>query len=239
MDYTESMPAPLVKQNAGNSLDLVDIKEIRGNVVIVKDGSLRQIVMVGGVNFALKSEDEQTLIVQAYQSFLNSIDFPLQVVVHSRKVNIDAYIDTLLKRKENEPSPLLQSQIDEYVSFIREFVEKNAIMEKTFLVVVPFYPIGGITGTTKAASGVFSSLLGGKKSAAQNGAAPKNDEDAERAFKESTEQLAQRVGQVINGIASIGLDASILENQELLELFYNFYNPQTVERGAVNQERTS
>ena len=169
------MPAPLVKQNAGNSLDLVDIKEIRENVVVLKDGSLRQIVMVAGVNFALKSDAEQTLIVQAYQNFLNSIDFPLQIIVHSRKVNIDAYIETLVHRKENEPSPLLQSQIDEYVSFIKEFIEKNAIMEKSFLVVVPFYPSGGsIAGTTKAASGIFSSLFGNKKTAPDAGCGSKD-----------------------------------------------------------------
>jgi type IV secretory pathway VirB4 component len=227
------MPAPLVKQNAGNSLDLVDIKEIRGNVVIVKDGSLRQIVMVAGVNFALKSDAEQTLIVQAYQNFLNSIDFPLQIIVHSRKVNIDAYIEGLTRRKESEPSPLLQSQIDEYVNFIKEFIEKNAIMEKTFLVVVPFYQPGGAAlGTAKAASGMFSSLLRGKKTAATN-TVPKTDEETERTLKESVEQLSERVGQVVNGIVGIGLDASVLENQELVELFYNFYNPQTVERGTV------
>lgn len=226
------MSAPLVKQNAGSSLDLVDIKEIRGNVVIVKDGSLRQVVMVAGVNFALKSDAEQTLIIQAYQNFLNSIDFPLQIIVHSRKVNIDVYIEGLTRRKESEPSPLLQSQIDEYVNFIKEFVEKNAIMEKTFLVVVPFYQVGGAAlGTAKAASGVFSSLLGGKKSTAA--AAPKTNEEAERTLKEGVEQLSQRVGQVVNGIVGIGLDASVLENQELVELFYNFYNPQTVERGTV------
>ena len=226
------MPAPLVKQNAGNSLDLVDIKEIRGNVVILKDGSLRQIVMVAGVNFALKSDAEQTLIVQAYQNFLNGIDFSLQIIVHSRKVNIDGYLEGLLKRKGNETSPLLQSQIDEYVNFIKEFIEKNAIMEKTFLIVVPFYPAGGaIKGTTKAASGIFSSLFGGKKPA--QGPTPKTNEEANRALAENAEQLAQRVSQIVNGIAGIGLDASVLENQELIELFYNFYNPQTVERGTV------
>ncbi len=240
MDYTTTMPAPLSKQNAGNSLDLVDIKEIRGNVVVVQDGSLRQVVMVGGVNFALKSDAEQTLIVQAYQNLLNSIGFPLQIIIHSRKVNIDAYLASLLRRKETEPSPLLQSQIDEYVSFVREFVEKNSIMEKMFLVVVPFYPEGGaIAGTAKAASGVFSSVFHKKKPALAQNAAPKTDEEADHIFKENVQQLTQRVAQVINGIMGIGLDASVLENQELVELFYNFYNPQTVERGnIVAQQKT-
>src|SRR5579872_6100404 len=135
------MAAPQ-KMESGNSLDLVDIAEVRDNVVIMKDGSLRQIVMVGGVNFSLKSEMEQNIITQGYQTFLNGIDFPLQVVIHSRKVNIDTYIQTLAVRKESEESPLLKSQIDEYVEFIKGFVQKNAIMEKTFLAVVPFYPLG-------------------------------------------------------------------------------------------------
>ena len=166
------MSAPLVKQNAGSSLDLVDIKEIRGNVVIVKDGSLRQVVMVAGVNFALKSDAEQTLIVQAYQNFLNSIDFPLQIIVHSRKVNIDVYIEGLTRRKESEPSPLLQSQIDEYVNFIKEFVEKNAIMEKTFLVVVPFYQVGGAAlGTRKRPPACFPPCSEGKNPRSRS---PKN-----------------------------------------------------------------
>jgi type IV secretory pathway VirB4 component len=226
------MPTPLVKQNAGNSLELVDIKEIRNNVVVLKDGGLRQIIMVGGVNFALKSEDEQNLIVQAYQNFLNGIDFPLQVIVHSRKVNIDAYIDTLLKRKENEPSPLLQSQIDEYINFIKDFIEKNSIMEKSFLVVIPFYQKGGaLAGAPKAAGGLLSMFGGTKKTAAEQSA--KQGEDTETTFRENVEQLGQRTAQVVAGIADIGLDATPLENQELIELFYNFYNPQTVERGGI------
>jgi type IV secretory pathway VirB4 component len=232
------MPTPLIKQNAGNSLDLVDIKEIRGNVAVMKDNSLRQIAMVSGMNFALKSEAEQTLTVQAYQNFLNSIDFPLQIIVHSRKVNVDSYLQGLLRRKEEESSPLLQSQIEEYVSFIREFVEKNAIMEKSFLIVVPFYPTGGgIVGTTKAASGLFSSFTAGKKSAPARGAPSVATEELERTLKENIEQLSQRTNQVINGITSIGLDATVLENQELIELFYNFYNPQTVERGTTAPQK--
>jgi hypothetical protein len=136
-------------QEAGNSLDLVDIKEIRQNTVIVKDGSLRQIVMVGGVNFSLKSETEQNIITQGYQTFLNSIDFPLQILIHSRKVNIEKYIEALRARKEIEQSPILQNQIDEYSKFVEGFVEKNAIMEKVFLVVVSFYPTSILPSANK------------------------------------------------------------------------------------------
>ena len=216
------------KSEFGNSLDLVNITEIRDSSVLMKDGSMRQIIMVGGVNFALKSETEQNIITQGYQTFLNAIDFPLQVVVHSRKVNIEKYVETLKQRKEVEESALLQSQIDEYVEFINGFVQKNAIMEKTFLVVVPFYPVN-LVATKKAASGVFSFLKKGQNKEQDAKDAAEN----ERVFQENLAQMAQRVGQVVSGLAGMGLEATILENQALVELFYNFYNPQTIERKNI------
>ena len=221
------MAAPQ-KTEFGNSLDLVDIKEIKENVVVMKDGSLKQIVMVGGVNFALKSEMEQNIITQGYQTFLNSVDFPLQIVIHSRKVNIDTYIQSLAKRKEAEESPLLKNQIDEYAEFIKGFVEKNAIMEKTFLVVVPFYPVDAGLGVTKGGAAKFLPFLGGKGD--DKTAKAKSDEEAQRDFKENLAQLSQRTGQVMTGLVSIGLETTTLENDALIELFYNFYNPQTIER---------
>lgn len=223
--------APLSKQDAGNSLDLVDIKEILADIVILKDGSMRQIVMVGGVNFALKSETEQGIMVQGYQNFLNAIDFPLQILIHSRKVNISGYLEGLVHRKDSEASPLLQNQIEEYAAFIRGFVEKNAIMEKTFLVVVPFYPTGvSVAGTSKAVSSAIP-FFGKKPDAKQE---VKADEETERIYRENVAQLNQRTGQVVNGITDIGLEATVLGNEELIELFYNFYNPQTVEREKIN-----
>jgi len=210
-------------------MDLVSIQEIKESTVIMKDGGLRQIIMVGGINFALKSDDEQNLITQAYQNFLNGVDFPLQIVVHSRKVNIDKYVETLLARKDAEPSPILQNQIQEYAEFIRGFVQKNAIMEKTFLVVVPFYPLNFLP-SKKAAAGFLPFLNKKKPDAAQEA---KSDEDALRVFNENLAQLSQRTSQVMNGLFAIGLETTILGNQQLIELFYNFYNPQTVERESV------
>lgn len=212
------------KQESGNSLDLVDIKEIKESAVIMKDGSIHQIIMVGGLNFALKSEDEQAIITQGYQNFLNSIAFPLQIIIHSRKVNIGKYIATLRNRKEMEQSPILQNQIDEYINFIDGFVKKNAIMEKAFFVVVPFYPLNILPG--KKASDVFS-FLGGKKDAKTE---LSDKEEEGNIFKKNLAQLTERTNQVMNGLLAIGLDAEILANDQLVELFYNFYNPQTIEQ---------
>ncbi len=219
------------KQDLGNSLDLVDIKEIRDNVAILKDNSLRQVVMVGGVNFALKSDTEQNIITQGYQTFLNTVEFPLQILIHSRKVNIDKYIESLLRRKEVETSPILQNQIDEYTEFVKGFVSKNAIMEKTFLIVVPFFPLGAAMSGAK--KGLMDSIpfLGNRKKP-DAAATAKSKEEADHSFNENVGQLTQRTSQIVNGILGVGLEATVLGNQELIELFYNFYNPQTVERGT-------
>jgi type IV secretory pathway VirB4 component len=217
------------KQDAGNSLDLVDIQEIKQDTVTVKDGSFRQIIMVGGVNFALKSEMEQNIITQGYQTFLNGIDFPLQILVHSRKVNIDKYIQTLVDRRDAEQSPVLQNQIDEYTKFVQGFVEKNAIMEKIFLVVVSFYPTSMLPGT-KSVSGILSMFEKKKAPAAETA---QRAEAADKLFSENLAQLSQRTSQVKNGLLNIGLEATILNDEQLIELFYNFYNPQTVEHEKV------
>jgi type IV secretory pathway VirB4 component len=217
------------KQDLGNSLDLVDIKEIKQNTVIVKDGSFRQVIMVGGVNFSLKSEVEQNIIAQGYQTFLNSIDFPLQILVHSRKVNIEKYIETLMQRKEQESSPILQNQIDEYGKFIQGFVEKNAIMEKVFLVVVSFYPTSLMPSAQKV-TGLIPSLFGKKKEAPSAAAAAQTTEAENKLFTENFAQLEQRTSQVTSGLLNMGLEVTVLEDEQLIELFYNFYNPQTIER---------
>jgi type IV secretory pathway VirB4 component len=223
------MAAPS-KQDAGNSLDLVDIQDIKQSTVTVKDGSFRQIIMVGGVNFALKSEMEQNIITQGYQTFLNGIDFPLQILIHSRKVNIDKYIQTLTDRREVEQSPILQNQIDEYTKFVQGFVEKNAIMEKVFLVVVSFYPTSALPGA-KSVSGIMSMFGGKKKTPATETA--QHAEAADKLFSENLAQLSQRTTQVKSGLLNIGLEATVLEDEQLIELFYNFYNPQTVEHKKV------
>ncbi len=212
------------KQDLGNSLDLVSIKEIRNNTAILKDGSMRQVILVGGVNFALKSESEQNLLTGGYQNFLNGIEFPLQIVVHSRKVNIDKYVEGLLTRKEAEQTALLRSQIDEYVEFIKGFVEKNAIMEKTFLVVIPFYPMSIMS--TKKATGFLPFL----KKKQDKEAETRDAAETERIFQENLAQLIQRTSQITAGLLGMGLDATILNDEALAELFYNFYNPQTIER---------
>lgn len=211
-----------MKNNFGDTKNLVEVQEIKQNTVILKDGSLRQIIIVGGINFALKSEEEQNIILEAYRSFLNSLEFPIQILIHSRKINIENYIEILLKRREEEPSLLLKNQIEEYIEFVRGFVHENAIMNKTFFVIVPFTPIS-LTKETKKLTSKIQFL---RKKPVSN----QNQNDVEEEFKHNINQLNQRTARVVEGLISIGLDALVLDNDSLLELFYNFYNPETIEK---------
>lgn len=217
------------QKNLANAQNLVDIKEIRDDAVILKNGSLRQIIMVSGINFSLKSEAEQNIITQAYQNFLNSIDFPLQIIIHSRKINIEKYLEGLRAYEEKETSQLLRSQAGEYREFIRGFVAKNPIMEKTFLVIVPFYPLIIPGQESVSILGKYLPFLKKNKVAEE-----KAKQDTEKTFGENLAQLKQRVSQVLGGVSSMGLEGATLNDEQLVELFYNFYNPETVERENIN-----
>ncbi len=212
-------------QNFGNAQDLVAIEEIREGAVIMKDRSLRQVIMVGGINFSLKSESEQGTITLGYQNFLNSLDFAIQLIIHSRKINIDDYLKLLEHRISEESSELLQNQIGEYREFIRGFVQENPIMAKTFLVVVPFFPI---TIPSKKKLIGFIPFLKKTKGADEEQLREKGLD-----FQKNLEQLRQRANRIIEGLRAIDLEVRVLDDEELIELFYNFYNPGTIEKEGV------
>lgn len=211
-----------------NSQDLVEVEEIKESTLILKDKSLRQILMVSGINFALRSEEEQNAISASYANFLNSIDFDLQIIVHSRKINIDKYIVNLEGLASREQSPLLQNQITEYKEFIRTFVQDHAIMSKSFFIVVPWRVV-----SLPSASGAASFLSFGKK---KENPAEKLKEDTEKAasFSQNLDQLKQRTAQVVDGISATGLDVVLLNDEQLIELFYNFYNPESTEKKNIS-----
>lgn len=213
----------MADKQLANTQDLVEIEEIKENTVFLKNGGLRQVVMVSGVNTALLAEQEIEALSAGYINFLNGLDFQVQIIVHSRKVNIDRYLSGLESRIKDEPSALLQSQIKEYQEFIGGFVRENAIMEKSFLVIIPFSPI--MISGKDAISGLsqFLPFFGKTKSEAK-----KAEDDS--TIKENLEQLTQRTTQVVEGLSVMGLEAIALENQALIELFYNFYNPETTEK---------
>lgn len=199
----------------------VDVERVQNGTVVLKGGGLRKILLVSGINFALKSEEDKNIILQAYQSFLNSLDFSLQIIVHSRRLNIHGYLEGLEQRKEHEENELLREQIDEYSEFIKSFVEQSDIMGKSFFVVVPYDTV-----SIPTAGGVLSTLpfFGKKQGAAQQ---------ETKVTNEQIEQLNQRADHVATGLSGIGLRAVALNDAELVELFYNLYNPAPTEKKGL------
>lgn len=205
------------KQETQSTQQFVDVDHVKNGVVFLKNGSLRKVLLVSGINFELKSEEEQNLIIGAYQNFLNSLDFSLQVVIHSRKLNIDAYLKNLGERQDSEKNDLLKEQIDEYSKFIKSFVEMNAIMAKNFFVVVPYD-----SGSLIEESSAFLNMFRKNKT---------NDQlQNQQKIDEQINQLNQRTDHIIAGLSGIGLRAVSLNDEELIELFYNLYNPASVEK---------
>lgn len=194
--------------------------EIKDGVVIMKDGTLRRVVLVSSINFALKSEDEQKGIIQGYVSFLNTIDFELQIVIQSRKLNIEKYLgklDTLARQQDNE---LLRKQTKSYRSFVQKLVEDADIMDKKFYVVVPFSPF------SKKKKSFFSR--------AQEVIMPARVVSLSQAkFEQFKVEMDRRMGTVIGGLKSIGLQAAPLDTQALIELYYNVYNPVTKQKTRI------
>lgn len=190
---------------------------IREDVAVLKDGGLRVVLMCSSLNFALKSADEQDAIIYQYQNFLNSLDFPVQFVVHSRRLNISPYLDSLLERHREEENELLKVQIAEYAEFIKTFTEATNIMSKTFYAVVPFTP------PVYGQQGIISNLLGTL-------GLVKEKKDKSASFEEYKNQLWQRAETVVAGLQSFGVRAVPLNTEELIELFYGLYNPTEFER---------
>lgn len=199
---------------------LVEIKEIKNDVVYLKNGGMRKIIMVSGINFDLKSEEEQNIILSGFQGLLNALDFPIQFQIHSRKVNIDNYLNKIKERKRTETNELLKIQIEEYVEFVKSFVESNPIITKNFFVIVPYSPN---IASEQVKSGMFSFLN-------KNRSSKEIKNKKEESLSQAIEQLNYRVEKVISELSQIGLQASVLAGDELTELFYNLYNPELIEK---------
>jgi len=203
--------------------DFVPIKEVRNGVIILKDGSLRVVLMASSINLALKSVEEQEAVMSQFQGFLNSLDFTVQFFMESRKLDIRPYIALLEGRLAVELDELMKLQIREYILFIRDFVERANIMSKNFFIVVPYDPaLAGRAGRAGGTSGLIGSLLG----ASNANSAPMTDE----LFEQYRSQLEQRVGLVEQGIVRTGVRAVPLGTEEVIELFYKLFNPGELEK---------
>ena len=199
----------MATKEQGATQDFVPIKDIRDNVVILKNGQMCIILLASSINFALKSSDEQQAILQQFQSFLNTIDFSLQFYIQSRRLNIEPYLAQLQEREPAQDNDLMRIQLREYMEFIRTFTREVDVMSKNFFIVIPYSPV----------QLDFSSNIGamfGKK---------KDSNEEETKFEEHRLQIEQRASLVEQGLTRIGVRTIALQNEELVELYYHIFNP--------------
>jgi len=197
----------------------LEIKDIREGVLLLKNNSIRGVLMVSSINFALKSEEEQTAIIYAFQSFLNSLDFSCQIVIQSRNINITPYLDALKDLEDRQSNDLMKKQTASYREFIKNMVVGDVVMTKNFYVVVP-YALTEIFGI-KAASSQFNLFK-------KNGQTQEMDDEK---FERCKTQLWQRMEYLAMGLRRCGLEAIPLTTPELIELFWAIHHPDQAEVG--------
>ena len=201
------------------------IAEIRNDTVLLKNSGIRGVLQVEALNFNLKSETEQQGIISGYESFVNTLGFPLQIVVRSAKMNIDPYLLSLRELASKQQNELLRAQTYGYANFIERLIDVADIMQKRFLVVVPFDQ----SERKKTLLEQFFGWLSPDDSSAKA---------AERynRFNSVSHQLKERVQLVQSGLENIGLTSKRLNTQELIELYYSIYNPKTSEEQKLGKE---
>lgn len=197
----------------------IPVEQIREGVMVMKDRSLKGVLIISSVNFALKSEEEQGAIIFNFQNFLNSLDFSCQIIVNSRKVNITGYIDKIKKIEDEQKNELLKIQTADYRKFIEDLVAEDSIMSKNFYVVVPYYPL--------------LELAGGAPDAKQKKQMQNNTSQAltEQNFQTGKYQLWQRMEYVTLGLKRCGLKSIALNTEEIIELLWSLHHPKQAEMG--------
>jgi hypothetical protein len=212
------------RANPNSTQNALQIAEIRDGIVIMNDGSFRSVVMVKSINFDLMSQQEQEAVEYSYQGFLNSLYFPIQIFVRSERVDLQPYIDKLDKIRTEHENMLLAMLMEDYINFIDDLSQQTNIMDKRFYVAIPFFPI---TDVQKALTQSKSFITGlGKLFSKQEQHITVNEADLEKAKTE----LRNRVQSVLSGLWQCGIKGLPLDTQELIELYYDSYNPDTATR---------
>ena len=203
--------------------EFVPIKEVRDGIVVLKDGGLRALVLANSTNLSLKSSDEQRATIIQFQSFLNTLDFPIQISIQSRRLDIRPYLLLLENRMKVQNEPLLKLQTKEYMEFIRNFTETVSIMTKSFFVIVPYTQM-----SIRTDKGVLKGFFSKKN---------KQEEKIEEQldFEEKRSQLEQRVSVIQQGLNRCGIKSAQLGSEEVVEVFYKVFNPGELE-GKIELE---
>lgn len=213
---TKPAPAPNTTQNS------LLISEIRDGMVIMDDGSFRAVIACKSINFDLMSSREREGVEYSYQNFLNALYFPVQIFVRSQRVDIGPYIDRLVAIRRSQDNMLLNVLMDDYIRFIDILSQEANIMDKSFFIIVPYYPGGDINNIVEQSKGMFSKLIpSGRKTVT------KIDEAT---YLKAKDEIKNRVDSILSGLFQIGVQSVQLSTKELGELYYNVYNPDTAVR---------
>lgn len=195
------------------------IAEIRNDTVLLKNGGLRAVLQVEPVNFNLKSETEQQGIIAGYEAFVNTLTFPIQIVIRSTKVNIDPYLEQTRVQAEKQSNPLLKAQTEAYAAFVEKIVDVADIMQKRFFVIVPLDDVPAAANKRPGLLNQFLSWVSVDDGAGKAAGRYRN-------FPEKSVQLKDRVQQVQAGLHNVGLNSRRIPTQDLIELYYQIYNPE-------------
>lgn len=208
------------KNKAVSTQRYVQFAGTHDDTLILKNGGLRAVLEVSSINFNLKSEDEQNAIIRSYQGFLNSLNFPVQVLVRSRKLDIDHYLDDLQLRKKKLHNELLKRQMEEYIEYVQKLVEYTDIMEKRFFVVVPMNPP---RAEKKGTFGSFMQYISPDDKVVEIIKRKKE-------FKNLKKDLDTRVNIVKTALENCSLNVTQLNTEKIIQIFYQAYNPQLARR---------
>ncbi len=215
------MPAP-APRNPNSSQNSLLIAELRDSMTIMNDGSMRAVIACQSINFDLMSDREREAVEYSYQNFLNSLYFPVQILIRSQKVDIGPYLDLLERIRRDQDNMLLGVLMDDYISFIGALAQETNIMDKSFFIVVPYYPAGDVNSAVSQSKNMLGSLFGSTQQ--------QRIRIDEATYNKAKDEIRNRSQTVVNGLLQIGIRSSQLNTKELGELYYNVYNPDTAVR---------
>lgn len=215
---------PVAKTNPNSTQNVLQIAEIRDGIVIMNDGSFRSVVMAKSINFDLMSPQEQEAVEYSYQGFLNSLYFPVQIFIRSQRVDLQPYIEKLDKIRSEHDNMLLAYLMEDYINYIGQLSQHTNIMDKKFYLVVPYFPQTDVQKALSQSKNFFTGL--GQMFSSKEQHVVINEADLETAKTE----LRNRVQSLLSGLMQCGIQALPLDTQELIELYYDTYNPDTATR---------
>lgn len=224
---TQTTGQPQQAKNPNSSQNSLHIAEIRDGMVIMDDGSFRSVVMVKSINFDLMSPDEREAVEYSYQGFLNSLYFPVQIYIQSQKVDLRPYIQRLDKIRQQHDNMLLSLLMEDYIGFIDDLAQQTNIMDKRFYVIIPYYPVADVQKALSQSKSFFSGLKNLFSSKEQH--VTINDQD----LVDAKDELRNRIQAVLDGLQQASIQGLPLDTQELIELYYDTYNPDTATRQQI------